>query len=163
MGGDGCDPLCHSTGQTREQQSCINGLNRALAKVAKEQEKVVSVCLRDKKKKKGKKHRATAQASVEACLAAPSRKLEEALDKTVTDEARKCGGEFPDFGATDAATVNAAATQAALGVVFDLFGPDLDEALVNERDDRGAAKCQHAVAKAAGRCERERLKAFPTK
>jgi hypothetical protein len=67
---------------------------------------------------------------------------------------------MPDFGPTDAVTVNDAAIQLGIDVVGDIFGPDLDGALATSAVDKDAASCQSRVVKSIARCQRTMLKAF---
>lgn len=137
--------------QTRDQQACINALNRSLAKVSVAHARAFSKCV---------KGFAKTGASAEACLMAPNSPVERAEQTTFRQEMSKCKNPAPSFGATDAATVNDAAMQLEDDVVDDIFGADLDAALVTSAVDKDAAKCQNAVVKSVDRCQKSKLKAF---
>ncbi len=150
----GCDSgsaVIYTITQTREQQNCINALNADLAKLAAAHGRAFSRCLRGY---------ARSGASAQACLAAPDPAVERAETKTVRDETNRCAGDAPDFGSTDAATVNDTAGQLVADVVRAIFGDDLDAALATSAADRDAAKCQAAVARSVDKCRQSKLKEF---
>ena len=64
------------------------------------------------------------------------------------------------FGPTDPNTVNNIALQKGLELMHDVFGPDLDAAIVTEVADKDVSKCQVAVAKNVWKCQDAKLKAF---
>ncbi len=66
----------------------------------------------------------------------------------------------PPFGATDATTGNQVAVSTELDLIYDIFGSDLDAAIIDASDDRAGANCQLEVAKLASRCQDARLKRF---
>jgi hypothetical protein len=137
--------------QTRAQQQCINVLNGDFAKVARAQDQSILRCLRLS---------ASKGQSATACLALPSRRLDGAQDRTRNNEDRRCADDPPDFGPLDADTINNAAMTAEVATLSELFGPDLDAALVNKMDDKRAAKCQRAVVKEVYKCQSTRIKEF---
>ena len=137
--------------QTRAQQTCINALNKCFERVALAGDRAVAACL---------KSPAKTGVSAQACLAAPNPKVEKEKARCATDEAKRCEGAVPDFGPTDASTVNGVAAQMGPDMAFDLFGADPDAALVTQADDKNAARCQQAVAKTAGRCLTTEIKEF---
>jgi hypothetical protein len=136
--------------QDRAQQTCLNALNLDLARVAQARERSIALCLRN---------RARLGVSAATCLAATDPQVEKAQSRTIADEAKRCF-VLPTLGATSAAVVNAAAVQAGSEVVEDLFGPNLDLALVTQVADRNGARCQQQVAKAAGKCLLTKIKEF---
>jgi len=137
--------------QTRRQQACINALNRDFAKLARAQDSAIVKCV---------KNQARRDESASACLALSNRRVDRARDKTRSDEDRRCTETPPDFGPLDADTINEAAVAAELETLSELFGPDLDAALVRQADDKSAAKCQYAVVKAAHKCQSTQIKEF---
>ena len=137
--------------QSSAQQACINTLNKNFTKVATAQERAVGICLRN---------HAKGDVSAEACIAAPNSRVEVAKRRTNAAEAKKCTAETPDFGATDADTVNNAAVRVATDVVFDIFGPEPDASLVTEAANRTFARCQQAVAREVSRCRATKIKEF---
>ena len=137
--------------QSSAQQACINTLNKNFTKVATAQERAVGICLRN---------HAKGNVSAETCIAAPNSRVEVAKRRTNAAEAKKCTAETPDFGATDADTVNDAAVRVATGVVFDIFGPEPDAFPVTEAANRTFARCQQAVAREVSRCRATKIKEF---
>jgi hypothetical protein len=137
--------------QTKNQQRCIDALNKSLAKVADAHAKAISKCV---------KNYAKTGSSAEFCLMEPNSSVERAEQKTLKRELTRCADTMPDFGATDAATVNDAAMQLEVDVIREIFGDDLDAALVTSAVDKDAAKCQRAVVKAVAKCRRSKLKKF---
>jgi hypothetical protein len=137
--------------QTKDQQKCINALNKSLAKVSKAHAKAFSKCV---------KNYAKTGSSAEACLMAANSSVEKAEQKTIKQEMRRCTDSAPNFGATDAVTVNDAAMQLEIDVVREIFGVDLDAALVTSAVDKDAAKCQGAVVKSVNKCQKSKLKVF---
>ncbi len=114
----------YTLAQDKDERKCIVTLNKNLAKVAKAQAKRIGKCTKDGAKEK-------LQTSIEICLATdPKSKIQKAKDKTVKGEAKDCTTSAPDFGATDAATVNAVAMQKELDLVHEVFGSDLDAAVL---------------------------------
>jgi len=137
--------------QTRHQQACINALNRDFAKVARAQDSAIAKCANNQARK---------GESASDCLALPNKRVERALSKTRADQDRRCTETPPDFGPMDADTLNEAALAAEHATLSELFGPDLDAALVARADDADAAKCQKAVVKAVHKCQSTQIKEF---
>ena len=142
--------------QSKPKQSCINELNKNLAKVAKVQSKDICACIKDGSKGK-------LSGTIEDCLTSdPKGKVLKATQKTVSKAGDKCSGESPDFGATDAGTVNQAAIAKELSMFHKIFSPDLDTFIIGFDDDKAGSKCQIDVAKAAKKCQDAKLKSFNT-
>jgi hypothetical protein len=136
---------------TKDQQGCVNALNKSLAKVSAAHAKALSKCV---------KNYAKTGDSAEACYMAPNSSIDRAEQKTFDQEMRKCADTVPDFGATDAETVNGAAMQLEVGVIGGIFGDDLDAALVTSAVDKDAARCQGTVVKSVDKCQKSMLKEF---
>ena len=156
--GDGCSSECLlASVQTKEQQNCINALNKNLAKVAKTQGKSSCDCV----KNFAKGQSLAPAATLETCLSADRKgKVAKAQSKTESDESKSCSGSIPAFGSTDSATVNAAAIQKELDLIHDVFGSDLELVIVPEADDKADSKCQQAAAKTLKKCQDAKLKDF---
>ncbi|MCZ6571373.1 MAG: hypothetical protein O7B23_14565, partial [Deltaproteobacteria bacterium] len=85
----------------KDQQKCINGLNKNFAAVAKAQGKDICKCIKDGAQGK------LGPMTIEACTTADSNgKVDKAKQKTISKEFKDCAASFPAFGATDSATVN---------------------------------------------------------
>jgi cysteine-rich repeat protein len=126
--------------QTKDQQGCINQMNKSGQKVLATQGKENSSCV---KNAGNNKLTGTAQ----DCLTAdPKGKLAKAEQKTVDGEAKKCT-VAPDFAKTDSATVNAAAADGEVALVEEVFANPLDSVIIDASVDKTGAGCQAAVVK----------------
>ncbi len=143
---------------TKDEQKCINSLNHNFAKVAKAQGKDICDCIKDFAKGKS----LTPASTLEGCLIADRKgKVAGAEGKTGSDATKNCGGPSPLFGATDASTVNSVAVQKELDLIHDIFGPNLDTAILPASGaTRDTSKCQQAVARAVKKCQDAKLKEF---
>ena len=138
----------------KDEQNCINELNKGLASVAKAQGKEICSCI-----KNGSKGKLEGQ-TIEACTTADSKgKVLKAKNKTRTKAASKCTSP-PSFGPTDPNTVNAVAVAKELILVHQIFGSDLDTAILDQAVDPDGGKCQVDVAKATKKCQDTRLKEY---
>jgi len=133
--------------QDGDQQKCINGINKAGAAVAKAQGKEHYGCLRAAGK--NDLEGMTAQ----DCLTADVKgKVQKKRDKTGEVGTEDCiGAGDPDFGFTGAGNTNFSAETAELQLLSDIFGANLDAAVINcDTDDasKAACGCQQKVLKA---------------
>ncbi|HXJ34122.1 MAG TPA: hypothetical protein VMS22_08775 [Candidatus Eisenbacteria bacterium] len=138
----------------------MRGLGRNLGTVNGQVTKQTFGCLTDFA-------RGVSQGTVEACIAAdPKGKIAKLTSKTVESFGKFCtpppagklDDPFPEFGVTDASTLNAAGLRGGLDLVHDIFGANLDGGVLST--DRGAALCQQASWKAIAACQQTRLAAF---
>ncbi len=128
--------------QASNQQGCINAVNKETAKVEATQGKENAKCVKDAGKGK-------LTGTAEACLTADRKgKVAKAQQKNVSGEASRCAGVAPDFGYTSATNGNAVAVGEELDLLHDIYGSDLDAAVINASLDKGGASCQAAVSKA---------------
>ena len=135
------------------QDDCILSLNTAGARLAKKVGTRVVQCVR-----RATEGTLPAGQTAEACLASdPRGRIAAAEAETNAIAARKCAAT-PAFGPPSAPVVNAA--MASLVRVRDVFGPNLDSALVDAHLDPRAAACQVAVARRIVRLATAELKAF---
>ncbi len=126
--------------QTKDQQGCINTMNKSGQKVLATQGKENSSCV---KNAGNNKLTGTAQ----DCLTAdPKGKLGKANQKTVDGETKKCT-VAPAFAKTDAATVNSAARAEELALTEDIFSNPLDTSIIDASVDKTGAGCQAAMVK----------------
>ncbi|MEE8311098.1 MAG: alpha/beta hydrolase domain-containing protein [Candidatus Binatia bacterium] len=140
--------------QDKDRSKCITGLNKNLAKVTKAHAKLDQSCLKNGAKGK------LAEASIEACIAADTKgKVAKAAAKTTAKAGTDCT-LAPDFGSTDASTVNTAAAEEEVALTHDVFGPDVDLAIVDASTSPTESKCQLAAAKIVGKCHNATLKEF---
>ncbi len=139
--------------QTEGQLDCILALNKAAARVAVAAGKRLVYCVRS-----GTTGTLPAGQNADACLAGdPQGKLARAQAKVEDVAAEECA-LAPTFGPVSAAVVNGAFT----GVlrVHDVFGPDVDAALLDASTDPAGAACQMAVAKGMAKIANAEVKAF---
>jgi hypothetical protein len=133
---------------TKDEQGCINAMNKALGKVAKTQGKEGSSCVKNASKGK--------EANPQACLTAdPKDKVSKAKAKTLADETKKCSGAV--VGYTSGATVNQTAGDNELALMEDIFGADLDPVISTNKLEGG---CQAAVIKRVQKIVDTKLKEF---
>jgi hypothetical protein len=141
--------------QTRPQRHCLNGLAEAGWRVARAQARDAEECLhafaRGKVERLG---RGAQPRTAQACLGNDvDGGVARALAQTLERDAARClerERQRPDFAYRGAGPVNGAARSQAAALAADLFGPDLDAVLVSSDDSAGSARCQEAVAEAAG-------------
>ncbi len=151
--------------QTKSQQKCTNALNKDFAKLAKARGKQICSCIKDGTK-------GALQGTIEDCLDDdPKLKLSKLEGKLSNGFAKKCVGQdkdgvgrFPPFGSTTEllaeATIIAEYDAKELGLIHDVFGPDLDLAIADETTQPEEAKCQVKLAKAVKKCQDTKLAVF---
>jgi len=136
--------------QRSGQQQCIVEMNRLGAMVSRAQGRIAETCL--KKARKGETdtlgippQSQTAQAclgnDVDGRLARKIRRTERVEGDVCLDRAR----HRPDYGYVGSGPIAQAAPDAGLSLVEEIFGPDLDAAVVLRSVDRDGARCQRSV------------------
>ncbi len=143
---------------TKDQRKCVNEMNKSGLRVNKAQLKENEWCLKNYQSDK-----LDPPATFDQCLTQDRRdKVQKAKEKTEAGQAKKCVplNEPPAFAYTDAATVNAAAMDAALWINYVIFGgpPVSDSDLITKAENKDAAKCQLEMLKRADRLESAVLK-----
>jgi hypothetical protein len=134
----------------KDEQNCVNTLNKNFQKVESAVQKAVKSCNKDFAK--------GANTDMVACLAGdPKGKIAKAETKATSDETKKCATK-PSILATDAANCSAAAKDIPLLTI--LFGSDINGAGITEADDKNASKCQQTAVKDAGKCLDAKLKEY---
>ena len=139
--------------QTTDQQKCLTTMNKNGAKVAKTRAKLNASCI--KLEGQGR----LAPQTVTDCLNAdPKGKLQRAKDKVTDGQADACVVDIPNFGFTDADTVNGAAVEEEISLAENVFGmpPVIDST------DSVLIQCQSKVAKEYDKLAAKWLKAFNT-
>jgi pimeloyl-ACP methyl ester carboxylesterase len=147
-----------SAAVAKDQQNCINRINKDGAKVAAVQGKENAACI----KNAGKGKLPPGQ-SADACLNADGKgKVDKAIGKTTADFAARCAAAPPSFGipAGSAAAVNAAATGQSLALLADLFGAPLAPAVLSCETSKDDCNCQRIVAKSYEKLAATALKQF---
>ncbi|TDJ03375.1 MAG: hypothetical protein E2O73_00190, partial [Deltaproteobacteria bacterium] len=149
--------LPHGSAQAQlgqDDQNCINELNKNFAKVAKAQAKDICQCL-----KNGSKGKLSGE-TIEECTTSDSKgKVAKAKSKALAKAASKCTVR-PPFGPTAAEGANQVAMSKELDLIHEIFGSDLDTAIILQSNDKDSGKCQLDVAKATKKCQETKLKAF---
>jgi predicted dienelactone hydrolase len=113
--------------ETKEQQGCINELNKGLEQVSKAQAKDIAKCIKD-----GAMGKLPQGQTIEDCVLADTKgKIAKARQKMATKAADGCTAPLPDFGPTDPNSVGEAAVGKELAMIHDIFGSDLDQAIAD--------------------------------
>ena len=125
--------------QTSDQQKCLNAINKDGAAVFKAQGKEHLGCL----KGAGKGTVLNAQ----ACLTDDAKgKVTKAKAKTTADATKSCGTP-PNYGFTSAPAVNTAAQQADVDLVADVYGANLQAAILSCTTNKPGCGCQQKISK----------------
>lgn len=139
--------------QSAGQQKCINALNAGAAKMGQIQGKENVGCL-------GAAAKGKLGGSAQTCLGADAKgkvaMQQGKLDYAVT---KKCA-ELPTIAYSGAAVAGSSPRVGSLQALADLFGADLDAAVIACDADRDACKCQLAVARAGEKLAAAQWKAF---
>ncbi len=139
--------------QSKAQQKCLNALYTAGGKVGKAQGKVDAKCL------KARQGLVTEQLgnpgqeqTTDACLTNDVKgsvaKASAAVGQVETD---RCTAEPPSFGAGTADQVSGAAASQPRAILRDVFGPNLDQIVINKNAEKAATSCQSAVVKGSAK------------
>ncbi|MDH3685840.1 MAG: hypothetical protein OEP95_06410 [Myxococcales bacterium] len=135
-----CGPAASAQPLTKDQQRCIEDLNKGGAAVVKAQGKEELKCLKDAAKGK--------EPNAQACATGDAKgKVAKARAKLAAGEAKRCTAPLPPFGYADSTAVGDAAVAERTGLTSDVFGPDLGLAAVAKSVSKPDAACQAAVAK----------------
>jgi hypothetical protein len=144
---------------TKDQQKCINTMNKNLQKVAAAAGKEANACVKNATK--------GAESDPAGCLTRDAAgKVQKATAKTDADYTKKCIGRdksgtarLPSFGVTDPDTVNQVAKDKELTLIADIFGSDLASALADPANKKDG-KCQQTVIKDTLKCQDTYTKTF---
>jgi hypothetical protein len=138
-GAAGAQPLDKSS------QACVNAMNKSAVKVSSTQAKENTVCIKQAARQD------PAGTGAEACLVADQRaKIARAQAKTLAGEVRSCD-VTPGFAYSSGQLVNEAAARETIALAHDLYGQDLDAAVVGQDTDRNGATCQLSATTGSGR------------
>lgn len=129
--------------QTKEQQSCINAMNKDVLKVYVTQGKENVACLRLDQKEE-------ATTDLDLCLTTHSTKVLARQTKATSDDTQRCSGAGqPGFGYAGAAVFNPVAQQIEIDLMEDMFkdpNDTLDVGVYACDPYDGECRCQRAVA-----------------
>jgi cysteine-rich repeat protein len=141
---DGCSSTCDNEPPAPvAMQRCIAKMNERGAAVVKAQHAVNLLCLSNAAKGTLP---ALGVPTAQQCLTLdPTAKVAKAQDKTLSVNAAKCTALVPNFAYTSAATVNATGSAEPVTLVANLFGADLDAAVILKATDKAGARCQKNV------------------
>jgi len=140
--------------QDRDQQNCINRVNKSGSKVAKAQGKATARCLKD-----ASFGNLPGGQTTDQCLTADNKgSVAKAEDKTSEAVADRCG-LAPDFGFAGAEAVNEAAIAEEVALASDVFGPDIDAAVIDS-SNKVSSRCQQQVHKRYQKIADTKLKEF---
>jgi hypothetical protein len=136
--------------QSDAQRKCIKAMNSEAVKVgdaqAKESVKCQKFAARGLTDKLGNPPQTQ---TAQACLTNDVKgKVQKKVSKLADRDESKCLAEpqqLPDFGYAGTLGAGSAVLSESLGLTADLFGSDLDAALVLKDQDKVGAKCQEAV------------------
>src|SRR6188768_360746 len=139
--------------QSSEQRACINNVNRAGISVAKQQGKEDVNCI----KLAGN---GDLMITAQACLTADIKgRLLKKTNKTNAVETKYCA-TLPNFGYTNAATVNQYSSQAERDLLADVFGANLDAAVINCETNKPGCLCQQKITKAFDKLAAKKMAEF---
>jgi uncharacterized repeat protein (TIGR03806 family) len=142
------------TEQTSSQQSCIKGMNKGTAEIAKKRLIANTECV--KFAALGRVDEIDGvppgDPTIRACFATgQAKRMTSAIGAVAKREAKVCRApgkpeQLPDFGYTSAETVATAALNAATRLSTVLFGADPDAAIVLATANPVGAKCQNRIS-----------------
>jgi choice-of-anchor B domain-containing protein len=139
--------------QNQRQARCINALNKAGLKVAQTQGKEADRCIKDASRQK--------IPDAQACLTGDLKeKVLKARLRTLGLESKRCLEDPPTIGYTSGTALNDAAVTHETALWQDVYGPDLQAAVILKTDDAVGASCQSTVARFYDKVMQARLKAF---
>jgi hypothetical protein len=138
--------------QSSKQRRCLKVQGKLARKVGAAQLKNTRQCVDNAARARyAKLGRDSQELTAQACLTNDMKhRVATASDKVMGKDEKLCADEPPDFGYAGATALAAAPPQALGAMVWDLFGPDLDAALVPKAADRAGAACQLEVLRRAG-------------
>jgi len=148
--------LGHAQGLSKDEQKCVNEVNKNVEKVTKAQGKDIDKCTKDAGKGK-------LTTSYTECLTSDNKgKVVKATGKLSSKVSDKCAGDpaFPPINTSDTAAMNERAKQKELLLINELMGTDLDGAIVDCDNNKDGCKCQAAVVKQMHKCQNAKLKSF---
>jgi hypothetical protein len=131
----------------------VNAVNKSAAAVAKAQGAEHVACVKNAGK-------GALPGTAQACLTADGKgKVAKAKGKTLAGETKSCGAA-PNFAYTSGATANTAAQQAELDLVGDIYGANLDAAVISCASNKAGCACQQKVSKSVEALAATQLAAF---
>lgn len=145
-----CNPV--GADLSKEDQKCVDAINKGAWKVSKTQGKENAKCIKD-----GGKGKLTT--TIEECLLSDRKgKVAKMISKIQTE---KCPSPpaFPPL-LLDKNEIGDLMIGKELSLIHSVFGSDLDVVMVNKDDDKDGWKCQASIAKDVAKCQDTKLKEF---
>jgi hypothetical protein len=142
--------------QSKDQQKCINNLNKNAGKMMKAVGGDYSTCLKAVAKD-------DPTTSMEACILDDQKGKRAKAQAGLDDKAGGAcdgGANQPDFGYTPPGAAGQASIDKELRLLRAVFGSDLDSVIVTKEADKDGSKCQQAVWKAVQKCQDTKIKLF---
>ena len=145
---------------SKEEQGCVNEVNKGFAKVAATQSKEVQGCLKNFAKGKLGLPAATCR------NADPKTKVTKSIVKLGSGYGKKCVDAGVDaavaalFGADMLTTAGAEGVNKEDRILSAVLGLDLDAVVVDATVDKDASGCQLAMVKELYKCQSTKLKTF---
>jgi len=136
----------------KQDQKCVNAINKGAAKVAKAQAGDNAACIKNGSTDK-------LAGTIEQCIRSdPKGKVSKAISKIKVSDCDPNGPLFPPID-TDAGSIGQTMVQKDLDLIHSIFGSDLDSAIA-EVTQKAEGKCQSAIDKAVAKCQDTKLKVF---
>ena len=141
---------------SKDDQKCVNEVNKNIEKVGKAVNKDISKCLKDGQK-------ADLSGTIEECITSDlKKKVVKATDKLAEKVPAKCLNDpnFPPIDTADTAGMNTRSIQKEYDLAHKIFGDPIDAAAADFATEKDDAKCQQAVYKQAAKCQKAKLKSY---
>jgi hypothetical protein len=135
----------------------VNSINKGAAKVAKAQARGIAKCIKDGGGGK-------LIGPIEQCITSdPKRKVGKAAGRLNKKVGKDCEGTpaIPPIDTSDPNALSQIMIDKELALIRGVFGTDLDSGvIVLKEDDKGAWKCQSAIARAVRKCQHAKLATY---
>jgi pimeloyl-ACP methyl ester carboxylesterase len=136
----------------KQDQKCVNSINKGAAKIAKAHAGDNSACIKD-----GSKGKLTG--TIEECITSdPKGKVQKAIGKIKVGDCPS-PPPWPPID-IDPNSIGDKMIAKELDLIHAIFGSDLDMVVVDMATQKDDAKCQQAIAKAVQKCQDTKLKEF---
>jgi hypothetical protein len=139
--------------QGKQQQKCINGINKAATQVQGVQARNNSSCVSDFVLSGG---------DAELCVVGDLEgRVEQALGKLEDAEDSRCiPGQLPSFAYSDGLYAGSVAAQSEIDLVHDLYGQPVDNGLLLCAENVDGCKCQRQISKRTAKVSAALSKVF---
>ncbi len=142
--------------QSKHQIRCLKELWKAGVQVSQAQAKDNVSCV-----KSSTKGRLSNGMAAQECLAADMKqRVAKKQERAVSVANAKCSVEQPTYGSTDPETVSDVSSTSQIDLVMELFGADVESAMVACSEDKVGCRCQSKALAAAANISVVQLKEF---